>query len=344
VLHTALLDHSLDRKKPLSLLAVGKNQKLENLAPLNMLRKVLRDLVVSRLRDGRSVPEIFPFFKNVCTIRILYLIDPENRKKALKKAKKRKQPPRRKVTPNMVCRMVRLLTEARAYYSSRFVAKLLAGSEGTIRYHMKYREINSYKKTTRNLLPQTHKENRRKCCMRVRKTFHKDNVPNILFADECYIVVGKYFDHQNERCYGYSLEVIPDEKTLMQLPKTSLCAMVFGAVFLGGRTPLTVLKSDFMLNRFIYRDECLIPMQENLPECFDPKTSIFWHDKASCPITGSVQDHLKENFPHFVPASKIPTKSPDLNPIEFSIRILKKRVDRHRLIPNFEKLKKILEK
>jgi hypothetical protein len=53
-----------------------------------------------------------------------------------------------------------------------------------------------------------------------RKTFNKDDVPDILFADEHYIAVGKYVIHQNERCYGYSLEVIPDEKKLKQFPKT----------------------------------------------------------------------------------------------------------------------------
>jgi hypothetical protein len=201
---------------------------------------------------------------------------------------------------------------------------------------MKRQEINCYKKTTRNLLPQTHKENRRKCCMRIRKTFHKDDVPNILFTDECYIVVGKYFNHQKERCYGYSLEVIPDVKKLKQFPKTSLCAMVFGAVCRGGRTPLSVLKSGFMLNQSTYRDQCLIPMQENLPNCLNPKTTIFWQDKAPCHIAGSVQDHLKENSPHFIPVSKIQTNSPDLNPLDVSIwSVLKERVNRHGLIPNF---------
>jgi len=196
-----------------------------------MSQKVLRGLIVFHLRDGRSVPEILSFFENICAIRTLCRISTENWKKPSKKANKRKQRPLRKVTPNMVRCMVRLLTRARAHYLFRSVAKLLGVSEGTIRYHMKRREINCFKKTTRSLLPQTHTENARKCCMMIRKTFHKDDVPNILFADKCYIVVGKYFNHQNELFYGYSLEVIPDEKKLKQFPKTSLCAMVFGAVF-----------------------------------------------------------------------------------------------------------------
>jgi hypothetical protein len=110
-----------------------------------MLQKVLRDLVVSHLRDGRSVPEIFPFFKNVCSIRTLYRISAENRKEPSNKAKKRKQQPLRKVTPNMVCRMVRLLTGA--HCSFRSVAKLLGISEGTIR---------SYEASGNQLLQEDH--------------------------------------------------------------------------------------------------------------------------------------------------------------------------------------------
>jgi hypothetical protein len=97
-----------------------------------------------------------------------------------------------------------------SYYSFQSVAKLLGVrvSDGTIHYQMKQQENNCYKKTTRNLLLHTHKENRRKCCMRIRTTFLKDVIPNIN--------VEKYSYHQNERCCGFLLDFFPDETRLKQ--------------------------------------------------------------------------------------------------------------------------------
>lgn len=48
--------------------------------------------------------------------------------------------------------------------------------------------------------------------MKLRKTFRKTDVANTVFVDECCIVVEKYFNHQNERCYGILLEQIREDK------------------------------------------------------------------------------------------------------------------------------------
>jgi len=158
-----------------------------------------------------------------------------------------------------------------------------------------------------------------------------------MFVDECYIVVGQYFNHQNERCYGYSLELIRDEKKFCEFPKTSLCAMVFGGVSRDGRSPLTVLKSGFRLKQDTYRDSCLIPLQENLPDNLDANSTIFWQDKAPCHAAGRVQKFLEETFSCFVRNDKIPPNSPDLNPLDYCIwSLLKERLNKYGLITSFD--------
>src|SRR5208282_3452796 len=94
--------------------------------------------------------------------------------------------------------------------------------------------------------------------------------------------VGKYFNHQNERCYGKKFEFIPDWKKFRELPKSPLSAMIFGAVLRDGRFKLMVLKSGFRLNQHMYKEKCLIPLQKNVSYNLDPKTTIFYQDKAPC--------------------------------------------------------------
>jgi hypothetical protein len=239
-----------------------------------MISQELRKLVVSWLHAGYKISEIILLVKGKCSKSWVYKLASELTEKRPKNSKKRKEQPLRKVTPNMVRRMVRLLTISKAHHSFRSVAKLLGIDERTVRRHMEGKEIKCFKKIKRNLIPKTQQESRRKCATNLRKSFRKADVSNMMFVDECYICVGKYFNHQNERCYGYSLELIRDEKKFCQFPKTALCAMVFGGVSRGGRSSLVVLKSGFSLNQLTYKDNCLIPLLKTLPYNLDAKTVI----------------------------------------------------------------------
>jgi hypothetical protein len=67
-----------------------------------------------------------------------------------------------------------------------------------------------------------------------------------------------------------------------EFPKTALCAMVLGAVSRAGRSPLTLSKSSFSLNQYTCKEECLIPILQNLPYGITAQTVIFYQDKATC--------------------------------------------------------------
>jgi len=245
----------------------------------------------------------------------------------------------------MAARMNRLLTTGKTHQSFRSAAKLLEINESTVRYHAEKKGINCYKKRKRNLIPKTQKEMRRYCCMKFRKTYRKSDVADFLFVDECYVTVKKHFNVQNERCYGKSFDLIPDYKKFRELPKTPLSAMIFGAVSREGRSRLVVLKSGFRLNQYTYKDKCLIPLQKRLPYKLNAATAIFYQDKAPCHRAGSVQKHLKKNFPRYVPHELMPPNSPDLSPLDYCVwNELKERLNKHGLISSFNKLKKILKK
>ena len=197
---------------------------------LRMLSDHVRNLAVSWLREGRKVPEIFFLLGKSCSRSSLYNLAAEWKKGDPKKKKKQQKRPPSKVTPAMVRRMARMLTTGKSHHSFRSVARSLEIDESTVRYHMKKKGEKCFKKIRRNLISKAQQETRRKCCMNLRKTLRSSDVPSILFTDECYFIVGKHFNHQNERCYGKSLASIPDEKKFRESPKTSLSAMVFEGV------------------------------------------------------------------------------------------------------------------
>lgn len=121
--------------------------------------------------------------------------------------------------------------------------------------------------------------------------------------------------------------------------------MIFGGVSREGRTTLIVLPSGFRINQTTYREECLEPMKECLPDDLDSLTTIFLQDKAPCHRAASVQEYLKINFPCFVPFDKWPPNSPDLNVLDYCIwNLLKEAMNKYGLIPNFGKLKALLIK
>jgi len=310
-----------------------------------MISKELRRLVVAQLEAGRLVSEILPMFKTEVSRATLFRIAKDFQAGGAVKPKKRKGQPLRKMTPSMAARMIRLLTKAKHHHSIRAVARLLKVSHTTVKNHLRKRGINTWKKVKRQLIPESQRQVRRKCCMDFRKTYRIGDLPDLLFVDECYVTVKKHFNHQNERAYGKDFNLIPAWKKYREFPKSPLSAMVFGGVTREGRTPLVVLPSGFRLNQTTYLEECLIPMQENLPNQMDPRKTILVQDKAPCHRAASVQLYLKENFPRFIPFDKWPPNSPDLNVLDYCVwSLLKEALNKHGLIPSFAKLKELLLK
>jgi transposase len=309
-----------------------------------MISEELRNLIVSQLKDGRTLSEIALIFKTVCSRATVYRVGKEFLAGVEKRPRKEQKHPPKKVTSKMAARMLGLLTTAKKHYSYRSVARLMNLDETTVRYHMKKKKINCYKKVKRNLVPKIQKESRRICSMKFRKTYRTCDIPFFLFVDECYITVKKHFNHQNERCYGKDFRLIRTWKKFREYPKTPLSAMVFAGVFRDGRTKLIVLPTGFRINQYTYKDKCLIPMLKGLSKGIDKSKIIFYQDKAPCHAAASVQRFLKEELPSFVPNDSMPPNSPDLNPLDYSIwNMLKEGLDKHGLISNFKKLKRSLK-
>ena len=92
--------------------------------------------------------------------------------------------------------------------------------------------------------------------------------------------------------------------------------MVFAGLSRADRTRLVVLPSGFRLKQLTYKGKGVDFVAENLPHDLDPRTVIFYQDKAPCHAAKSVQDHLAAIFPSFIPNGCMAPNSPDLNVLD----------------------------
>ena len=302
-----------------------------------------RELIVSMYEDSKSTAEIHSIMKNVCSLRtIQYLIFQCKEKGHVnpKTYKKRKKTASRKL---MEKRVIRNLTTGAAQTSIRAQAKKEDVNEITIRRLLKDRKIKVYKKIKRNLLLDNHKRARKTACGRFRIKIRRTDIPWMILVDECYFEVGEHFNVQNERCYGSTFEENPERKRFRQYSKSSLTAMVFGAVRLGGCSKFIILPSGFRLNQKTYREMCLLPLMEGLPDNMDKEKVILYQDNAPCHIAKSVQEFLTKELPSFLPKGFIPANSPDLNPLDYCIwNSLKEAMVKHKIVRNYDHLVELL--
>ena len=294
-----------------------------------MISDEVRALIVSQLREGRSVPQLVSTFASVCGKATLYRVAKDFRAGREERVEKAQKQPWRKIDPKMAATIIRRLTINKAQHSLRGVAKQFELAPNSIQNLLKRKGLNCFKKRKRNRIPKTQQVKRKFCCMNFRKAYRSSDLPNFLYVDECYFTVQKSFNHQNERCYGKDFESIPDFKKFRQLPKTPLSAMVFAGVSREGRTPLVVLRSGFRLNQYTYVDECIDFVKDNLPSDLNAESVIFYQDKAPCHAAASVQQYLAAIFPSFILNGCMPPNSPDLNVLDYCVwSLLKERVNK----------------
>lgn len=310
-----------------------------------MISEDIRKLIVSQHLQGKRCYEIHKMVSNFCgyhTVRNVVQRWNEN-----KTVERNPYPPKKK-TPErqaMEKRIVFNLCYAQGQNSIRGQARKEGVSRTTVSRILRARGLKVYKKVPRPNLSGDEKSRRKICSGRFRKRFQTRDIPWMIFVDECYVVVGEYFNRQNERCYGKSFDLIPDYKKFKRRKKSPLTAMIFGAVWRGGRSDLVVLPSGFRLNQHTYKEECLIPLLENLPDKMSANKVILYQDKAPCHKAKSVQTFLEANAPCFIRNKEIPPNSPDLNPLDYGIwAALKVALEKHKKVKNFNHLKKLLIK
>ncbi|CAF3513559.1 unnamed protein product [Rotaria socialis] len=97
--------------------------------------------------------------------------------------------------------------------------------------------------------------------------------------------------------------------------------MVWGAVSYNGKILLKFVEQGVKINAKHYQNEVLTStLIPNISTLCSDNQWIFQQDSAPAHKTKSTQQWLVENCPDFISSKEWPPSSPDLNPLDFSIR------------------------
>ncbi|KAF2350228.1 hypothetical protein FHG87_019015 [Trinorchestia longiramus] len=163
--------------------------------------------------------------------------------------------------------------------------------------------------------------------MRVERSRHilneiaQDMFPNLVFTDEKKFDIQQVLNHENDSSYSVEDRIV----TRLQNAQS---VMVWVAVAATGRSPLVFVPCWVKMNseRYIF----LILESKLLPRAIEHFQSSPWSlQQDSTPSHGCnvTQTWIQRNIPSFIRKDVWPTRSPDLNPLDFSIwSILETRV------------------
>lgn len=146
----------------------------------------------------------------------------------------------------------------------------------TIRYFIQKAEIKTYKERKQNFLTESHKWALKTACGSFRISFWSSQVPLDGFCGK--MLFCRWWPFQcTEQTFLHALVQSSSwlEAFLGFFPKSSVAAIVFGALWLGWRSSLVVLPSKFHINQKTCQDNCLILLIRDLESNIENKVPFF---------------------------------------------------------------------
>uniref|UniRef100_A0A915DAQ7 Transposase n=1 Tax=Ditylenchus dipsaci TaxID=166011 RepID=A0A915DAQ7_9BILA len=186
--------------------------------------------------------------------------------------------------------------------------------------------LKPYKMLSRQELGLAHIIKRLQRCRGMRRRFANGRHRNVVFTDEKIFTIEQAHNKQNDRVWMKELPAI--EERLVTHEQHPQQVMVFAAICFNGKMPLVFADPDFSYNQAYYRQRILRhAVKPWAEEFFGEEQWTFQQDGAPMHTATLTQDWLRRNFPNFIDKNEWPPRSPDLNPLDFSIwSILEDRV------------------
>lgn len=174
-----------------------------------------------------------------------------------------------------------------------------------------------YKMQKRHELSTTHERMRLERCQHILNLSKNGTLPNLAFTDEKKFDVKQCLNHQNDRVWSRDGSVEGRRVNRRQNP---LFVMVWAAITATGRSPLVFVPSGVKLNSQRYISDIL--GGELLPWARKHFDDVPWTlQQDSAPSRGSkmTQSWIRAHIPAFHSKDELPSWSPDLNPLDFSV-------------------------
>lgn len=158
---------------------------------------------------------------------------------------------------------------------------------------------------------------------RWRREFHTDAIKNWIFSDEC--SVQRTSNTGPIWCWRFESEAYRADLVNLKVHVKDISQMVWGAIWVGGRSKLVVMERDESAERRGYsRNSYIWALEEGLLPIYEP-SRIFQQDNARIHTASDTQEFFEV---HGVWVEDWPPHSPDLNPIEPVWAMLKRQLFR----------------
>ena len=229
---------------------------------------------------------------------------------------------RSKRTPQLV-RAVQSRIRRNPVRSMRMMGKELNVNEKTIRNVVKYDlGARSLARTPRSLLTQQQTASRLERCKRI-LSFLKSGTHILLFSDEKIFTVDRASNRRNDRIIVKGdPNKLPDYVRHTFRTKHPSQVMVYGLVASDGKKmPLVFMESGEKLNAKWYIELLKQHVKPWVEVNYGPDANyVFTQDGAPCHTANVTQDWLSSHLKNFWAKDMWPPNSPDINPLDFSIR------------------------
>ena len=249
--------------------------------------------------------------------------------------------------------------KSRRHSSQRQIASQLGISKGTVFNVLKESQLKCFRRIRCHKLTESHREARVSKASALLQRF-TDSWKNIWFSDESCFSISAPLNRQNERIYrevGLKTD-IPADDLIVQIDKQQQTIMCYAAVSWHGKTGLRFIegvagnqenipvsrKKKKTVNQQVYTEEMCPLMFSDINAIMNNDTWTWMQDGAKAHTAKSTVEWLRRNTHDFIEPQQWPSKSPDLNVLDYSLwAILLAGVAENRsTIENIDQLKTAL--
>jgi predicted transcriptional regulator len=224
----------------------------------------------------------------------------------------------------------------RRHSSQREIAKELNISQSSVSRQLRLSNLKCYRRVRCNKLTAIHREGRMlKASALIERFEQNDEWQQIWFSDEASFNLSPPLNSQNERIYREVLVKtdIPCEQLLVEGDRQQPSVTVYGAVSWKGKTQLRFLegfaegqeniapsrRKKKTINQIVYCTEMCPAMFRDINEIMNGETWVWQQDGAKPHTAKSTVAWLQDNVPLLITPDQWPSKSPDLNIMDYSI-------------------------